>query len=1080
MTKTPATKIENDREPLLNSVITGVLFGMAGFALNWFKLELYFNVDFLFGSVISMFALMRFGLVTGTTAALIASSCSWYHWNHPWAIVIFTAEALCTGLLWRKRDWDTVVANLAFWFSAGLLLVLVSYQLIMGFSFSSSLMIALKQGINGIANTLMASALYIGYCYWNRPYGKLPSLRQLIFVTISLFVVIPAFVFLNINIRGTLSKHLANHTEATNLAALAAQKNISLWFQRSHEIVRYIAATAAQSGKYSSMTIQIQLDAMRLAMPEFKRLAVVDSRSITKAFSPATDETGASTIGLDLSDRPFIKTAQTAPHPAVTSMIRGRIGKPGPRLMLVVPIVFNRSYHGAALGIMELDSLKLLLHNAVQTHDISVTLVDDKGLVVLSTQANLKPLTVFTLPKNGTFKQLSSGVSHWIPNPQAGVGAAKRWMSSFYLKELPLDSNPGWKLVVVSPLRPTLSSIGSQTSKSLAGIGVLLVLLIYFSRMFSSKLATIVSDFEKVTHQLPAQIEAGETIEWPIPATVEIQGLTDNVRQMCETIQNSHSELLQLNETLEQRVEERSKELEYEKQRLADIIYGTNIGTWEWNIRSGEAVFNERWAEIIGYSLTELEPISIQTWLDLVHPDDARISGELLERHFSRKLDHYDCECRMRHREGHWIWVHDRGKVVSWTAEGSPLMMSGTHQDISERKRQEEELKIAKTQAESANRAKSEFLANMSHEIRTPMNGVIGMTHLLEYTELTSEQREYVKALKASGSNLLGLINDILDLSKIEAGRIRIELSEFSLRHCIEDVVLAQKSELHNKNLALHVNVADDVPRVVTGDQLRLKQIILNLLGNAIKFTIKGCITISAQLVERHDNNALIQISVRDTGIGISAEALEKIFKPFVQEDGSTTRRFGGTGLGLTISRRLTELMGGRISVESLPEAGSCFKVTIPFQALQQIGTTEETGLAKADAWDGPPLRILLVEDNRINRTLGTSLLGKMGHDVIAVENGRECLDALKYDRFDLILMDIQMPLMNGEEALREIRSKELTSGGHLPVIAVTAFALEGDREKFLLQGFDGYLAKPIESRALADEIKRVPPACIK
>jgi PAS domain S-box-containing protein len=455
----------------------------------------------------------------------------------------------------------------------------------------------------------------------------------------------------------------------------------------------------------------------------------------------------------------------------------------------------------------------------------------------------------------------------------------------------------------------------------------------------------------------------------------------------------------------------------------------------------------------------------------LLHPDDQTEVVESIAAS-ARSLAPWEQEFRVRlpHRGERWLYGNSRPEKL---ADGS-ILWYGFMNDITSRKKLEFELKIAKTAAEAANTAKSRFLANMSHEIRTPMNGVLGMTQLLEFTGLTNEQQEYVDLLKVSGKNLLSLINDILDLSKIEADRIELESAEFCLNYCICDVVLMHKSAMFEKGVRLEIDVAADIPGILLGDQLRIKQILLNLLGNAVKFTHEGSITISAHLLEHLNDSVIVQIAVRDTGIGISKSAHDKIFKPFVQEDSSTTRQFGGSGLGLTISRRLADLMKGTISVESTPGAGSCFTVTLPFSTTGNPDRRLQSGLNEILDWDGPQLQVLLVEDNAINSAFGKSLLKKMGHNVTVVENGQECLDALERSRFDLILMDIQMPVMNGETALQEIRRRETAISRHQPVIALTAYALRGEKEMFLTGGFDGYVSKPLTVTELMREMMRV------
>jgi CheY-like chemotaxis protein len=256
------------------------------------------------------------------------------------------------------------------------------------------------------------------------------------------------------------------------------------------------------------------------------------------------------------------------------------------------------------------------------------------------------------------------------------------------------------------------------------------------------------------------------------------------------------------------------------------------------------------------------------------------------------------------------------------------------------------------------------------------------------------------------------------------------------------------------------------------GDQLRVKQILLNLVGNAGKFTAQGNITVSAQLLEQHDTSLLVQISVRDTGIGISPESLEKIFMPFTQEDGATTRKYGGTGLGLTISRRLAELLGGTISVESTQGTGSCFTVTLPFVVGTNTNLPQSSPSTTISFADDPPLRVLLVDDDQVNIAFSASLLKKLGHSVTTAENGRQCLAELEKGVFDIVLMDVQMPVMNGEEALHDIRTQERGTAAHLPVIALTAYSMRGEKERLLKEGFDGYVSKPLYINELVKEMK--------
>ncbi|GAB4301420.1 MAG: hypothetical protein Fur0034_15170 [Desulfuromonadia bacterium] len=548
-------------------------------------------------------------------------------------------------------------------------------------------------------------------------------------------------------------------------------------------------------------------------------------------------------------------------------------------------------------------------------------------------------------------------------------------------------------------------------------------------------------------------------------------------------VKEAERRLQMINEELERKVEERTRELENEihvrkdaeraveraRDHYLKILDEAPVLIWRANTDGMCDWFNSTWLRFTGKTPEEEYG---DGWTGGVHPDDLERCVSIWRSSFDKR-EPFEMEYRLRRHDGEYRWILDAGRPINGLS-GEFCGYIGYCFDITERKRFEDSLLEAKKSAESADRAKSEFLANMSHEIRTPMNGIMGMTQLLETTPLDDEQKMFVEAIKVSSSNLLTLINDILDLSKIEAGKVVIEDGIFDLRTTLSDVLMMSKYAAHAKGLPLELSVDPTIPSLVRGDQLRVKQILHNLVGNAVKFTPAGRVTVRVDLLERHGRQLIIRFQVVDTGIGIDAESLERIFLPFTQEDGTITRAYGGTGLGLSISSRLSRMMGGSISVESVKGEGSAFTVILPLAEADEEGEFPATRSTAIPRWEGLPLRILLVEDNRTNIEYEELLLRRMGHDVVVVEDGASCLKILERESFDLILMDIQMPTMNGIEVLRRIREKETLTGRRSPVIAVTAYAMRGDRQRFMESGFDGYVSKPVLVGRLHDEIRRV------
>ncbi|MFN9763062.1 MAG: PAS domain S-box protein [Pseudanabaena sp.] len=533
-------------------------------------------------------------------------------------------------------------------------------------------------------------------------------------------------------------------------------------------------------------------------------------------------------------------------------------------------------------------------------------------------------------------------------------------------------------------------------------------------------------------------------------------------------------------------------------QRWQFALESVGDGIWDWNAQTNEIFFSQQWKALLGYADDEIEN-KFESWENLVHPDDIAQSYEDINKCLNRETIFYENEHRLRCKDGSYKWILARGKVFEWDVNGHALRMMGTHTDLSERKQAEAQLKYINEELLRATKLKDEFLANMSHELRTPLNSILGISESLQEEILGSLNETQLKAIatvESSGEHLLSLINDVLDLSKISAGMIELDIESVSVTNLCSSSLVFIKQQAFNKRIQIHSHIPPLIDNInINIDERRIKQVLINLLTNAVKFTPnEGRITLLLAVGSGHAwqgeatipqrlrdmNSPMIVFQIVDTGIGIAPNDLQRLFQPFVQIDSALNRQYEGTGLGLALVKQIVELHGGQVTAESEVGKGSCFTFALPYVPSQPIASKSKptsTDLQDSLPRDAQPENaiaplILLAEDNEANIQTFISYLNAINYRVIVAKNGEEAVTLAKENSPDIILMDVQMPIMDGLEATKQIRRDPNLI--NTPIIALTALAMEGDRDRCIAAGANEYLSKPIKLKQLATVIQQL------
>ena len=860
---------------------------VAGVAGNYFRFPLFFNIDFLFGSIFALLALQSFGLRRGVIAAVLISAYTIILWNHPYACLILSAEVAVVGGLFSRRKIGLVLADTLYWLCIGMPLVYFFYHGVMDVSWENTSIIMIKQAVNGIANALIARLLFAGYTLLSR--SRFLPLREIISALLGFFVLFPALTCIAISSRADFAKndHDIRSTLAHDSKNMCERLENWLNYRKSS-----IVTLAQLASTLSPQEMQSRLEQTLASDQNFLRVGLLDQAATIIAFAPLLDELGHPTIGKNYADRSYVPQLRKTLQPLLSEVIMARIGPLQPVAHMLVPVVKDSAYAGYTVGALKLDRIETILGvNAARTGQ-RFTLLDRNGKVIATNDDEQKKMSPL-VRGHGIVSPLAAGISQWLPILPATTPTSERWKSSYYFTEQHIGDFSEWTLILEQPIAPLQKQLYSIYTRKLTLLFTILLAALLLAEFLSRLITRPSEELLAITSDLPTRLSGDYPIVWPQSAIAETKRLIENFQSMTAKLAEQFNAIRKLNFSLEERVEARTQELSESRERYDLALRGSQDGIWDWNVLNNEVYFSARWFEMLGYSTNDLEPAA-STFENLIHPADLESVRQQIRQHLKQRIP-YRAEFRMRKKDGEYSWILARGQAL-WNEQGRAVRMAGSHTDISERKKTE---KLILTSL----REKEVLLKEIHHRVKNNLQTVYSLL-ALQANSITDND---VRVLFDESCNRIGsmaLIHEKIYRSE--------DLSHIDFSHYLQE--LTQNIAGTYLRAEIKVIVAAEPIFLDINSGIPCGLIVNELVSNSFKYAFPdgraGQITV---LMNRTEGNRYL-LTVADNGVGFPGDI------DFRQT----------TSLGLQLVTVLVGQLQGEISLTT--DAGTRFTINFPGQ----------------------------------------------------------------------------------------------------------------------------------------------------